>query len=152
MPFADPSSLSPLISRIHSSLFSDSRRTVSSKFFDTQVSSVSTKELVLPRHARCAFSRLCCNGHSLLLSSYLIKIGRIENSLTLWRLFVPLRPLVRASCQPVFWNYSRTGEALATLGQIRQPGIKLESPAFELIVLTIILWGCYIKVSTNKSS
>ena len=34
---------------------------------------------MLPRHARCVFSRLCCNGHSLLLSSYLSRIGRIEN-------------------------------------------------------------------------
>ena len=41
------------ISRIHSFLFSDWRRTVSSKFFDTQVPSISTEELVLPRHARC---------------------------------------------------------------------------------------------------
>ena len=36
--------VSPLISR----LFSDWRRTVSSKFFDTQVPSISTEELVLP--------------------------------------------------------------------------------------------------------
>ena len=34
---------------------------------------------MLPRHARCVFSRLCCNGHSLLLSSYRSWIGRIEN-------------------------------------------------------------------------
>ena len=47
--------------------------------FDTQVSSISTEELVLPRHARCVLSRLRCNGHSLLLSSYLSRIGRIEN-------------------------------------------------------------------------
>ena len=72
-------SLSPLISRIHSCLFSDWRHTVSSKFFDTQVPSITTKELVLPRHARCVLSRLCCNGHSLLLSSYVSTIGRIEN-------------------------------------------------------------------------
>ena len=77
---AIPCSLSYLISRIHSSLFSDWRHTVSSKFFDTQVPSISTKELVLLRHARCVLSRLCCNRHSLLLSSYLSKIGRIENS------------------------------------------------------------------------
>ena len=76
---AIPCSLSPLISRIHSCLFSDWRRTVSSKFFDTQVSSISTKELVLPRHARCVLSRLRCNGHSFLLGSYLSRIGRIEN-------------------------------------------------------------------------
>ena len=48
-----PCSLSPSVSRIHSSLFSDWRRTVSSKFFNTQVASISTEKLVLPRHARC---------------------------------------------------------------------------------------------------
>ena len=69
-----------LISRIHSFVFLDWRCTVSSKFFDTQVSSISTEELVLPRHARCVLSRLRCNKHSLLLSSYLCRIGRIENS------------------------------------------------------------------------
>ena len=35
---------------------------------------------MLPRHARCVLSRLRCNGHSLLLCSYLSRIGRIENS------------------------------------------------------------------------
>ena len=71
MPSAIPCSLSPLISRIHSRLISDWRRTVSSKYFDTQVPSISTEELVL--------SLLHCNGHSLLLGSYLSRIGRIEN-------------------------------------------------------------------------
>ena len=70
-PSAIPCSLSPLVS--------DWRRTVSSKFFDTQVPSISTEELVLPRHARCVLSRLRCNGHSLLLGSYLSRIGRTEN-------------------------------------------------------------------------
>ena len=78
-PFTIPCGLSPLISRIHSSLFSDWRCTVSSKFFDTQVPWIATEELVLPRHARCVLSRLRCNGHSLLLSSYFSRIGRIEN-------------------------------------------------------------------------
>ena len=77
-PSAIPCSLSPLISRISSCLFSDWRLTVSSKF-DTQVPSISTEELMLPRHARCVLSRLRCNGHSFLLSSYLSRIGRIEN-------------------------------------------------------------------------
>ena len=77
-PSAIPCSLSPLTSRIHSCLFSDWRRTVSSKYFDTQVSSISTEELVLPCDARCVLSRLRCN--SLLLGSYLSRIGRIENS------------------------------------------------------------------------
>ena len=79
-PCAILCSLSPLTSRIHSRLFSDWRRTVSSKYFDTQVPSISTEELVLSRHARCVLSRLCCNGHSLLLGSYLFRIGRIKNS------------------------------------------------------------------------
>ena len=63
VPSTIPCSLSPLIS--------DWRRTVSSKFFDTQVSSISTEELFL--------SRLRCNGHSLRLDSYLSRIGRTEN-------------------------------------------------------------------------
>ena len=78
-PSAIPCSLSPIIFCIHSRLFSDWRRTVSLKFFDTKVPSISTEELVLPRHARCVLSRLRCNKHSLLLSSYLSRIGRIEN-------------------------------------------------------------------------
>ena len=120
-PSAIPCSLSSLISRICSSLFSDWRRFVLSKFYDTQVPSISTEELVLPRHARCVLFRLRCNGHSLLLSSYLFSIGRIKNSscsagghssqdtshlilssyglfapLTLWKLSVSLQPLVQA--------------------------------------------------------
>ena len=66
-PSAIPCSLSPLTSRIGSCVFSDRRRTVSSKFFDTQASSVFTEKLVLPRHARCALSRLRCSGHSFLV-------------------------------------------------------------------------------------
>ena len=78
-PSAIPCSLCPLISRIHSCLFSDWRHTVSSKYFDTQIPSISTEELALLCHARCVLSRLRCNGHSLLLGSYLSRIGRIEN-------------------------------------------------------------------------
>ena len=72
MPSAIPCSLSPLLSRVHSCLSSDWRRAVSSKFFDTQVSSISIEGLVL--------SRLRCNGHSVLLSSYFSRIGKFENS------------------------------------------------------------------------
>ena len=78
-PCAFPCSLSPLTSCIHSSLFSDSRHTVSSKFFDMQVSLIITEELVLPCRARSVLSRLRCNRHSLLLCSYFSKIGRIKN-------------------------------------------------------------------------
>ena len=76
---AIPCSLSFPVYHIHFSLFSDWRRAVSSKFIDTQVSSISTEKFVLPRHACCIFSRFYCNGHSPLLSSYLSRIGRIEN-------------------------------------------------------------------------
>ena len=79
MPSAISCSLSPLTCCIHSSLFSDWSRTVSSKFLDSQVPSTSTEELLLPCHARCALSRLHCNGHSPLFSSYLTRIGGIEN-------------------------------------------------------------------------
>ena len=72
-------SLSLVITCAHFCLFSDWRRTVSSKFFDTQVHSISTEELVLPRHACCVLFRFRCNGHSVMLSSYLSRIGRIEN-------------------------------------------------------------------------
>ena len=68
-----------LLSLFLSSLFSLWKRTVSLKFFDTQVPSISTEDLVLPRHARCVLSRLRCNGHTVLLSSYLSRIGRIES-------------------------------------------------------------------------
>ena len=53
MVSAIPCSLSALTSRIHSCLFLDRRCIISSKFFDTEVSSVFTVELVLFRHARC---------------------------------------------------------------------------------------------------
>ena len=68
VPSAITCSLSPLI---HSCLFSDWRRTVSSKFFNSQVLLVSTEELVLLRLARCVLSRLHNNGHSFLLNSCL---------------------------------------------------------------------------------
>ena len=48
---------SSLISRIHSFLVSDCRRTASSKFFNTQVPSVSSGELVLSCHT--VFSLVC---------------------------------------------------------------------------------------------
>ena len=75
---AIPCSLSSLISHIHFCVFSDWRHTVSSKFFDTQVSSISTKELVLLHHARCFLSFLLQRTQpsiKLLFS----RIGRIEN-------------------------------------------------------------------------
>ena len=121
VPYAIPCSHFPLVSHIHSSLFSNWRCTALLKFFDTQVPLISTEKLVFPHHARCVLSCLWCNGHSLLLDSYLSTIGRIENPscstcghlsqdtshlilhcpatdsapLTLWQLSVSLRPLVQ---------------------------------------------------------
>ena len=79
---AIPCYLSLLISCIHPSLFSDWRHTISSKFLDMQVPLISTEEHVLPRHACCVLSRLHCNVHSLLLSSYL-SIGLAESRILL---------------------------------------------------------------------
>ena len=76
-PYAIPCGLCPLISQILFCLFLNWMHTVSSKF-NTQVPLISTEELVLPHHACCVLSRLCCNKHSLLLSSYYSRIGRIE--------------------------------------------------------------------------
>ena len=57
-----PSLFSPLVTTLFFS-----RTGVSFKFFNTRVSSISAKKLVLPRHPHCVLSRLRCNGHSLLL-------------------------------------------------------------------------------------
>ena len=71
-------SLAPLISSQRLSLYTSWRRSVQSGFFQHQISSVSHEELTLPRSARCALSRLRCNGHSTLLNSYLHRVGRAE--------------------------------------------------------------------------
>ena len=76
MPSVIPWGLSALI---HSFLFSNWRRTVSSNFFDTPVSKISTVELVLSRHACCVLSGLRCNGHSLLLSFLSLSLGLEES-------------------------------------------------------------------------
>ena len=72
--------VSLLLSLVSTLVFSRTGGVLSLKYFDTQVPSISTEELVLPRHACCVLSRLRCNGHSLLLGSYLSRTGRIENS------------------------------------------------------------------------
>ena len=66
-PSTVPCSL-PVTSRIHLSLFSDRTRCVSSKFFDTQLPSVSTEELVFSRHAGYVLYPFRCNGHNLRLN------------------------------------------------------------------------------------
>ena len=76
-PLQSLDSLSPPISRIHSSLFRTGGVLSHLNSFDTQVP--STEKLVLSRHTLWALSRLRCNRHNLRLCSYLSRIGRIEN-------------------------------------------------------------------------
>ena len=66
-------SLSPPIFRIYSLFLLDWKRTVSSKFFDPHIPSLSTEELVLQRHARCVLFRLHRNEHSLLFKLLSLK-------------------------------------------------------------------------------
>ena len=112
--------LSPLVSTIF--FFSDWRRTVSSKFFVTQLPSLSTKEFVLLLCIRCVLSSsLQRTQPSIKLLSPQLAESRILHAmpaiilprthlsshsalssyglfapLALWRLFVSLRPLVQA--------------------------------------------------------
>ena len=75
----DPSkismSLSTLISQYRLSLYTSWRRSIQSGLFQHQIPPVSSEELTLPRSARCALSRLRCNGHSTLLGTYLHRVG-----------------------------------------------------------------------------
>ena len=74
-PSATSCSLSPLTCRIQSCLFSDWRRTVSSKFFATQVRSISTEELC----SLCPLSSTLQRTQSVFRFFPLSKICRIEN-------------------------------------------------------------------------
>ena len=60
------------------SLLSDWRRTVLSKFFDTQVPSIATEQLVLPCYARW-FSLVYAATGTAYCYVLISKIGRIEN-------------------------------------------------------------------------
>ena len=71
--------VSLLLSLVSTLILSRTGGVLSHLNFSTQVPSISTEELVLPRHARSILFRLRCNGYSLLLSSYLFGIDRIEN-------------------------------------------------------------------------
>ena len=103
---------------------------VSSKFFDTQVSSVSTKELVLPLRTRCIFSRLRCNGPSHLLNFYISKVCTLVSP---WRSTCNhqiQKPLI-SFCQ-VLLRTLCAAHLLATplLSTTSRPGLQ-EYPDFE---------------------
>ena len=122
MPSAILCGLPPLVSGIHSSLFSDWRRTVSFRFFNIQVTSISSEELCSLSRSLCALSSLLRwtqstvellslqdwqNRESLMqrlpksvpghLSSHsALSSFRLFAPLALWRLSVFLRPLFQA--------------------------------------------------------
>ena len=80
LPSAAPQCLSPLTSFFRRSLYTSWRMSVRSSLIPSQIPKVASEELSLPRAARCQLSRLRCNGHSLLLTSYLHRIGRSTSS------------------------------------------------------------------------
>ena len=117
----DPSSISvslaPLISSQRLFLYTSWRRSVQSGFFQHQIPSVSPEKLTFPHFARCALSRLHCNGHSTLLNSYLHRVGRAKTpscsncgSLTSRAQLPCTRPSAATLCVPfsatplLFWT------------------------------------------------
>ena len=74
-----PCPLHPVVAKAHYSQYHNWRRHISHSHLNFQVPEVSLEEL-LSCPIRCELSRLCCHGHSLLLSSYFHKISWKENS------------------------------------------------------------------------
>ena len=72
--------LPPIIAKVRYSQYRNWRRHISHSQLNFQVPEVSSEELFLSRSICCELSRLRCHGHSLLLSSYLYRISRKENS------------------------------------------------------------------------
>ena len=77
---AIPCPLPPVIAKICYLQYHNWRRHISHSYLNYQVPKVSSEELLLSRPIRCELSRLRCHGHSRLLSSYLHRISRKENS------------------------------------------------------------------------
>ena len=77
---AIPCPLLPVVAKVQYSQYQNWRRHISHSHLNFQVPEVSLEELLLSRPIRCELSRLRCHGHSLLLSSYLHRIIRKENS------------------------------------------------------------------------
>ena len=77
---AIPCPLSPVVAKVRYSQYHNWRRHISHSHLNFLVLEVSSEELLLSPPIRCELSRLRCHGHSLLLSSYLHRISRKENS------------------------------------------------------------------------
>ena len=72
--------LPPVVTKVRYFQYHNWRHQISHSYMNHQVPEVSSEELLLFRPIRCELSRLRCHGHSLLLSSYLHRISRKENS------------------------------------------------------------------------
>ena len=70
----------PVVAKVRYSKYHNWRHHISHSHLNFQVPEVSSEELLLSRPICCELSRLGCHGHSLLLSSYLHRISRKENS------------------------------------------------------------------------
>ena len=77
---AIPCLLHPVVAKVRYFQYRNWRLHISHSYMNHQVPEVSSEELLLSRPIRCELSRLRCHGHSLLLSSYLHRISRKENS------------------------------------------------------------------------
>ena len=94
---AIPCPLPPIVAKVRYSQYHNWRRHISHSHLNFQVPEVSSEELLLSRPIRCELSRLRRHGHSLLLSSYLHRISRKENS-ACSVCGHPLQDLTRLSC------------------------------------------------------
>ena len=72
--------LPPIIAKVRYSQYRNWRRHISHSHLNFQVPEVSSEELLFSRSICCELSRLRCQGHSFLLSSYLHRISQKENS------------------------------------------------------------------------
>ena len=73
-------SSTPVVAKVRYFQYHNWRRHISHSYMNHQVPTVASEKLLLSRPIRCEPSRLRCHGHSLLLSSYLHRISRKENS------------------------------------------------------------------------
>ena len=124
------SSMQSLSAPNNSSLCKDWRPTVASKFFNTQDPLVSTEEPVVTHLARCGLSRIHCNGHNLLLNSYLstVEIAELRILLAASAVirprtsFISLCTLSTDSTTLAFWRLLSIQHVVQTLGNYLDSG------------------------------
>ena len=77
---AIPCPLPPVVAKLCYFQYHNWRRHIYHSYMNHHVPEVFLEEILLSRPIRCELSRLRCHGHSLLLSSYLHRKSRKENS------------------------------------------------------------------------